>query len=463
MILDYIHINELSTEEQADLDELVRTYNYYAPRNSKKLKYYEGHIGLADVNIGIAIPDTFKKLEVHCEWGTKCVDVLAARSMFDGFVGTDGEAIDGVNRIIEKNMLTSEYMKACRDELKFGSTYATLNKAEDGGCDIRFHSPLTSAALWDGEKNRIKCGFAIVDTMQSEKDKNTWTPSHINYYRDDCTIVLAKVKNGWSAERVENIMGRPLMEGFIWNATTDKPFGRSRIKASIRSLIDAYVRTLATAAIALEFDTTPQKYLLGVTDEQFDAVANDKFRQYIGAILTATKNPETGENPVFGQLQQGSLAPHVDHLRMIATQFCAATGLSVVDTGVLNNANPTSSEAIIAQTQTLILLAEQLNASNGESLKNVIRMAQAISQNKRYEDLTEEEYDIIPHFKNPAMPSVAATADAAIKIATSRQEFASTDVFLEMIGFSQADIRRIKSQEQRARGQVVLESLTEET
>ena len=60
------------------------------------------------------------------------------------------------------------------------------------------------------------------------------------------------------------------------------------------------------------------------------------------------------------------------------------------------------------------------------------------------------------HFKNPAMPSVAVTADAAIKIATARQEFASTDTFLEMIGFDQADIRRIRAQEQRVRGQQVL-------
>ena len=48
------------------------------------------------------------------------------------------------------------------------------------------------------------------------------------------------------------------------------------------------------------------------------------------------------------------------------------------------------------------------------------------------------------------------TADAAIKIASARQEFAITDTFLEMIGFDQADIRRIKAQEQRVRGQQVL-------
>ena len=67
------------------------------------------------------------------------------------------------------------------------------------------------------------------------------------------------------------------------------------------------------------------------------------------------------------------------------------------------------------------------------------------------------------HFKNPAMPSVAVTADAAIKIASARQEFAGTDTFLEMIGFDQADIRRIKAQEQRARGAQVLMEMEDET
>ena len=57
------------------------------------------------------------------------------------------------------------------------------------------------------------------------------------------------------------------------------------------------------------------------------------------------------------------------------------------------------------------------------------------------------------------MPSVAVTADAAIKIASARPEFASTDTFLEMIGFSQADFRRVKAQEARQRGLQVLEEL----
>ena len=80
-----------------------------------------------------------------------------------------------------------------------------------------------------------------------------------------------------------------------------------------------------------EFDTTPQKYILGVTDEQYDAIVGNKFRTYVGSLLAATANPETGENPVFKKLPQGSLQPHVEKMRMTATQFAAATGLTVTD------------------------------------------------------------------------------------------------------------------------------------
>ena len=246
------------------------------------------------------------------------------------------------------------------------------------------------------------------------------------------------------------------MEPLIWNATSNKPFGRSRLKRAIRSLIDDYVRTVANATLALEFDTTPQKYILGVTDEQYDAIMSDKFKTYMGSIIPATSNPETGENPVFGQLAQGSLQPHVEKMRMTATQFAAATGLTVTDVGVVNNANPTSSDAILAQSQTLVLMAQQLNTGNGDALHTIACMAQAIARNVSLTELTEDERGVMAHFKNPAMPSVAVTADAAIKIATARKEFASTDTFLEMIGFDQADIRRIRAQEQRARGQALL-------
>ena len=452
-------IKGIGEVEKAYLTELVSVYDYHYIKNNKKNKYYEGNISLYDVNLGIALPENVKNLEIGCAWGAKTVDVLAARSMFDGFVAENGTGIAELERIVEKNDLVAEYMKACRDELKFGCTFATLSEDADAGCKIRFHSPQTAAALWDGEKGRIKCGMAIIDTMEDEYQKGTWVPCHINLYTDDAIWVLTRSHSTWTAEKKPHKMGRPLMEPLIWNATSAKPFGRSRIKEPIRRLIEGYVRTIANATIGLEFSTAPQKYLLGITDEQYDQVINNKFKQYVGSIIASTPNPETGEKPSFGQLQQGTISPHVEMIRILVTQFSAATGLTVTDTGVVNDANPTSSDAILAQSQTLVSMAEQLNKGNGSALKTIAIMALAIASNKTIDELPEEQRDIVAHFKNPAMPSVAVTADAAIKITSARPEFGQTDTFLEMIGFGQADIRRIRAQEQRARGANVIGEL----
>ena len=452
----------LPEEEQEKLQKLIAVFNQHALKNKQKDKYYEGKIALSEVNLGIALPDGMRGLEIGCSWGAKTVDVLAARSMFDGFVGMDGTEVSDLDALIVGNRLIAEYQKACRDELKYGCTFATLSSDPKLGCRIRFHSPQTAAALWDGEAGRIDCGFAVIDTIPSEENVLMWMPSLINFYTTDAIWILRRNKYAeWTAEKLPHNMGRPLMEPLIWNATSNKPFGRSRIKEPIRRLIQGYVRTIANATIGLEFSTAPQKYLLGVTDEQYDVVVNQKFRQYVGNILASTTNPETGEKPTFGQLAQGNISPHVEMVRVLATQFSAASGLSVTDTGVVNDANPTSSDAILAQTQTLVGMAEQLNTGNGDALRSIALMAIAIINGTNLDGLTDEQRDIVAHFKNPAMPSVAVTADAAIKIASARPNFAGTDTFLEMIGFDQADIRRIRAQERINQGLQIVAKLEE--
>ena len=456
LIMSLSKVYGLPRREQKMLDNLIRLFVSKDSKNREKEKYYEGKITIKDVNLGIAIPKEFSGLEIGCAWGAKAVDVLAARSMFDGFVDASGAESEELTRLVADNNLIMEYIKACRDELKIGCTFATLSSDEKIRCKIRFHSAQSAAAHWNGDKGRIDYGFAIIDT---KNDNGENIPIIVNLYTEDAIWVLRNNEGIWRAERHPHRMGRPLMEVMVWNATSKKPFGRSRIKEPVRRLIQGYVRTVANATLGLEFSTAPQKYLLGVTDDQYDQIINQKFKQYIGNILASTTNPETGEKPSFGQLQQGNISPHIEMMRLLSTQFSAATGLTVTDTGVVNDANPTSSDAILAQSQTLVRMAEELNAGNGDALRNVALMALAIINNTTIDSLDEEKKNIIAHFKNPAMPSVAVTADAAIKIASARQSFAATDMFLEMIGFSQADIRRIKAQERQAQGLQMVSAL----
>jgi hypothetical protein len=107
----------LPAKEASQMQNLLDIYQAHYCKNAEKDKYYEGNISLNDVNLGIALPDGLRRLEVGCAWGAKAVDVLAARSMFDGFVGEDGNEVADLDEIVLQNNLVSEYMKACRDEL----------------------------------------------------------------------------------------------------------------------------------------------------------------------------------------------------------------------------------------------------------------------------------------------------------------------------------------------------------
>ena len=114
MTLNFGMVTGLSGTERRQLQELASVFEYHQSKNAIKDKYYEGHVTLTDVNLGIALPSGLRKIEVGCNWGQKAVDALASRSMFDGFVGS-GEAAQAVAELVAGNRLLAEYGKACRD------------------------------------------------------------------------------------------------------------------------------------------------------------------------------------------------------------------------------------------------------------------------------------------------------------------------------------------------------------
>ena len=109
-------ISGLRNIEEKMLTELFEIYNRHLSSNIQKNKYYEGKVTLNDVNLGIALPNGLGKVGIGCAWGAKTVDVLAARSMFDGYVDEYGSDLDLLNNIVKENNLLAEYGKACRDE-----------------------------------------------------------------------------------------------------------------------------------------------------------------------------------------------------------------------------------------------------------------------------------------------------------------------------------------------------------
>ena len=119
MELNFGRVEGLPPEEQQWLQELKYIYDYHRSANRKKRRYYNGKVTLNEVNLGIALPAGLGKLEIGCAWGAKTVDVLAGRSMFDGFVTENGTKSEDMDQIMKRNHLIAEYNKAVKEELKY--------------------------------------------------------------------------------------------------------------------------------------------------------------------------------------------------------------------------------------------------------------------------------------------------------------------------------------------------------
>ena len=60
---------ELGDLERAQLMELLKIYCEHSTKNDTKRRYYEGHVTLGEVNLGLALPHGMRGLEIGCAWG----------------------------------------------------------------------------------------------------------------------------------------------------------------------------------------------------------------------------------------------------------------------------------------------------------------------------------------------------------------------------------------------------------
>lgn len=428
------------------VSELIKVYQQYQKRNETLTKYYEGKITAADVNLGLAVPKTFDNLQVSCSWAKKVVTALQQRSRFDGFQTENGVIKADFDRIVSDSDLLRAYDRAVLPELTHGVVFGVVSPSDFGRACIRFHTASSASALWSGELNRIKAGFAICDQAKYNGDRS-YKPSLCCVYLDDQTIVFRRDPiriTTWKAEYIPNPMGRPLMEPMVYNATFEKPFGSSRITPAVQHLTDAYLRCALRMEVSGELYTSPQKYLIGADESLTQEVQDNQFKAYITNLLAIGKG-ENGDVPTFGQLAAQSMAPHIEVMRALAANLSCASNVPLAELGVLHD-NPSSAEAIEAVKEPLIIECESLNRSNSVALKNLALMAYAINNDLSFSEIPQDVRDITPHFLSAAFPSVVSMADALTKIGSQDTNLPGTDAYYELMGFDSATIRTINRQ-----------------
>ncbi len=435
----------LSQEDAQTLDELLDVSQAVESRGRMLDRYYEGESKPDSIGVD-NIPDTVGP-DVRCDWARKAVTSVSERVRMDGFVFEGDYRDEGLERISRFCAIDDAFNRHVASELTHGCMFATVQRDGDR-TTIRMHSARTSAAIWDAAAGRIGAGFVLADSKRFP-----WTtrpePAQVNMHLPGRVVIFHRTGSAsWEAETMETPLDRPMMEAFCFRATGTKPLGESRITPTVRYLVDEVERTLRYMAVSSAFYATPQRYLLGLSDEQFDAMVGDKWKQIVGSMLLTTVD-ENGNSPQAGQFSSNSPQPYIDAIQTYAKLFAGATGVPLNSLGIVQD-NPSSAEAMDAAREDICIAAEDCIEANRVSMRNVALMAMAVESDTTLDGLTDEQMSVMPHFKNPRTPSLASTADAMTKVASALEGFAQTREFLAGMGFETAEIESIESQLRRA-------------
>lgn len=439
--------------------DLCETYRRRLARNYLRRGYYLMHRRPRE--LGIAVPPHLRRLEQVVGWPAKAVDSLANRSQFDGFVTADDSTTDALAGVVLDNSLKRLYRQAVKSELQCCCAFLTVTAGDEGEPPVivSAHPATAAAAVWDEHMRRIKAGMVVVDRDARPRrgDEPTW----VDVFTDEAVIRIKRdgTTRNWAAEYVWHSMGRPLMVPMAHEATLERPFGKSRISRAVMNITDDAMRASVRSEISAEFFTSPQKYLLGAEADALGSMS--KWDAYIGNIFAVSKDAD-GDTPQFGQLSQGSMQPHIDYMRALAARFSGETNVPLSELGVVTD-NPSSAEAIYAAKEALVIDAQNLNADNGEALRDVAIMALAVKDGTDYATVAGAGLAVQAKFRNPAMPSVVSQSDAMVKMISVLPWLAESDVALEELGFSDDQIQRLRSDRAKSQSRALVASATQGT
>ena len=357
--------------------------------------------------------------EAKLGWCTKAVDSLANRLVFDGF---DNDNFD-LWEIFEYNNKDVFFDSAIRSALISACCFIYISADEEDYPRLQVIDGKNATGIIDPITNLLTEGYAVIEA----DDKGNVLKDA--YFTAENTI-FREIGAGYSHDIViENATGYPLLVPIIYKPDANRPFGQSRISKDCMNLEDKARWAVTDMAVSNEFNSFPQKYVLGTAEES----NLDTVRATYTSFLEISKD-EDGDKPTMGQFAQASAAPMIDTLTTYAKLFAGLTGLTIDDLGFASE-NPASAEAIKAGHGDLERLAAKAQDTFGSGFLNVGLVAACLRDNYSYR--RRVLYETVPIWK-PAFvmdnAAIGSFGDAVLKINQAVPDAVSAKTIERMTG-----------------------------
>lgn len=455
MTHEKITLPNVSDDNNALLDHLLKRLDSRAERNLLRASYYDGKRAIRQV--GTIIPPQYYRLGIVLGWSAKAVDILARRCNLDDFVWTDGDLASlGGRDLWEDNHLGSEVSSALISSLIHGTSFLVNTRGGDNepGSLIHVKDALSATGEWNARARRMD---NLVSVTRRDEDGR---PTSLALYLDGVTITADKDRAAWTVDYSEHNWGVPA-EPLVYKPRVGRPFGSSRISRPVMSISDQAVRTVIRMEGHADVFSYPELWLLGADESIFknpDGSQKASWQVMLGR-MKGIPDDEDAENPRADvkQFSASSPQPHIDQLEMQASLFAGETDLPVTALGVQARTNTTTADGSDNAERQLVAEAEGATDDWKPALRRSYIRGLAIQNG--LDSIPEEWKSIDAKFRSPMYLSRAAEADAGGKQIAAAPWLAESEVGLELLGLSEQQIRRALADRRRTQGTTALASI----
>lgn len=429
----------LTDEEDATLKRLQRRLDrdltgYRLPNKRKRIgflnldAYYDGEQRLEQ--LGYAVPEDLREFTTIVAWPGTYVDTIVDRCQVVGFrLPGEADADDGLWEMWQANDLESESALARVDRKVFGRGYYCIGTNDDDPDMplITVDSPLQMTHEWSNRKRTTTAAARFyVDDSGPKRTR------HATLYMPDATIWVVRENGRWvEEERDDHELGRVPVVPLLGKQRTHDRYGISSMLRLI-GVTDAAARALTNAQVATEVMALPQRYAAGLDPKDFkDPETGESlttWEAYFGAVWSSINKDAN-----FGQFDAADLSNFTGIISHYAQLAAGLSGLPMRYFGQLSD-NPPSADGIRADESRLVKTAENDNVGEADALEDVMTIADRIRTGDWNTDLRRLE----TQHRNPATPTVAQEADAAVKL--YQAQITSKRQARRDLGYTQAQI-----------------------
>lgn len=374
----------------------------------------------AEITIPKQLRDMFK---ASSGWCTKAVDSLADRLMVRGIEN------DGMNmmQIFEENNPDVLFDSAILGALIAGCNFISLAIGENGSPRLEVIDAANATGIIDRTTGLLTEGYAVIE-------RNEYGQPTVDAYYEPFRTTYRYIDKQ-TEEVIPHTVQYPLLVPVIFKPDARRPLGHSRITRACMYYQDRAKRTRERMEVSSEFYSTPQKYVLGLSEEADDF---DTFKATISTMLDFRKDEEDGSVPSVGQFTQQSMSPFIEQMKADAADFAGETGLTLDDLGYVSQ-NPSSAEAIKASHETLRLIARKAQKKFASGFINAGYLGACLRDGTNYTRTEAIKSRVMwePIFE-PDMAALGLIGDGVQKINTAVPGYITEENLRDLTGIKSA-------------------------